>query len=222
MPPVILWAWERPENLDFIDTAKVGVAFLAKTISLRAERVVVRPRQQPLRVPETSQLVAVARIETDRLHDATLSDDQANKVAEELSELAQLPSVAAIQIDFDATLSERPFYRDVLFKLRRQVSSSMPISITALASWCRGDNWVSDLPIDEAVPMLFRMGVEHNQIVSQLSSGMRFTAKPCDLSAGISTDEPLNLNYQPQRIYVFSPQSWSPDSVNKALETLRK
>ena len=36
---VILWAWERPEDLSFINPEKVGVAFLAKTIYLRASRI---------------------------------------------------------------------------------------------------------------------------------------------------------------------------------------
>ena len=31
LPPAIVWAWERPEKLDFVDTDRVGVAFLAKT-----------------------------------------------------------------------------------------------------------------------------------------------------------------------------------------------
>src|SRR6185295_2701738 len=48
LPATILWAWERPEKLDFIDPQKTGVAFLAKTIYLRGDRVVSRPRLQPL------------------------------------------------------------------------------------------------------------------------------------------------------------------------------
>ena len=34
-PKIILWAWERPEDLRFINTDEVGVAFLARTIYLR-------------------------------------------------------------------------------------------------------------------------------------------------------------------------------------------
>ena len=63
LPHIILWAWERPEKLDFIDKDKAGVAFLAKTLYLRGERVVSRPRLQPLAVSQGTALVAVARIE---------------------------------------------------------------------------------------------------------------------------------------------------------------
>jgi len=43
-PKTILWAWERPENLTFINPADVGVAFLARTIYLRGSEIIVRPR----------------------------------------------------------------------------------------------------------------------------------------------------------------------------------
>ena len=34
LPNLYLWAWERPEDLQFLGNKKVGIAFLAKTISL--------------------------------------------------------------------------------------------------------------------------------------------------------------------------------------------
>ena len=34
----------------------------------------------------------------------------------------------------------------------------MPLTITALASWCDGDDWIDGLPVADASPMLFRMG----------------------------------------------------------------
>ena len=38
-PNIILWAWERPENLEFIDSSKISVAFLAQTIELNVDKV---------------------------------------------------------------------------------------------------------------------------------------------------------------------------------------
>jgi hypothetical protein len=43
-PPVMLWAWERPEAINFIDPSVVGIAFLAKTIHLRGTEVIIRPK----------------------------------------------------------------------------------------------------------------------------------------------------------------------------------
>lgn len=222
LPPVILWAWERPEKLDFIDSTNIGVAFLAKTIYLRANRVVSRPRLQPLAVPAGSAVIAVARIESDRSNSPKLSQPQIRDTASEIAELSNLPNVLMVQVDFDATAGERAFYRQLLNELRARLPSSTALSITALASWCKGDNWLDDLPVDEAVPMLFRMGVEREQFRSQLASGEGFKAKPCQASAGVSTDEPLTGLPPVQRLYVFNPESWSPAAVNQMMEIYRK
>src|SRR6266545_419310 len=57
IPQVVLWAWERPTDLRFIDPKEVGVAFLARTIRLRSGEVVVRPRLQPLNLPEGAKVI---------------------------------------------------------------------------------------------------------------------------------------------------------------------
>jgi hypothetical protein len=222
LPSTILWAWERPEKLDFIDPQKIGIAFLAKTIYLRTDRVISRPRLQPLTVSPETDVIAVVRIETERVEAPTLSPQQMADTASEISELGSLPHVVMVQVDFDATASERNFYRDLLTELRRKLPPSTLLSITALASWCKGDNWLRDLPIDEAVPMLFRMGVERKQFLSQLAAGAAFSAKPCEASAGVSTDEPFAELPPVQRLYVFNPESWSPTSVNQIMETYQR
>jgi hypothetical protein len=235
LPPVIIWAWERPEKLDYLDPQKTGVAFLAKTIYLRADAAVSRPRLQPLTVPDGAPVVAVARIESAQTesvglksHQAeapTLSERQMKATAAEIAELGSLPNVVMVQVDFDATTSERSFYRALLHELRGKLPPSTLLSITALASWCKGDNWLENLPIDEAVPMLFRMGVERKQFLAQLAAGVPFSAGPCQASVGISTDEPvaqLPPGQPIQRVYVFNPKSWSPEAVNQTMETYDK
>jgi hypothetical protein len=220
LPSLILWAWERPEKLDFIDPTKVGVAYLAKTVYLRNDRVVTRPRMQSLSLPAGVKVIAVIRIETDRADRAQLTTGQIENTASEVAGLAQLPNVTAVQIDFDATMSEREFYRALLKQVREKLPSSMPLSITALASWCSGDNWLKDLPIDEAVPMLFRLGVESRQFASRLKSGETFPA-PCHDAAGISTDEPISLPAV-KRVYLFNPKGWSQGSFSRAMEVFQK
>lgn len=231
LPPVILWAWERPEKLDYLDPQKVGVAFLAKTIYLRRNEAVSRPRLQPLTVPTGAAVIAVARIESAHVESTrnesqaetpTLSPQQMKDAVTEIAKLARLPNVVMVQVDFDATTTQRSFYRELLNELRGRLPQSTLLSITALASWCKGDNWIEDLPIDEAVPMLFRMGVERNQFLSQLAAGGRFSAGPCQASAGVSTDEPVAQLPPVERVYVFNPKSWSPETVNQTLETYQK
>jgi len=222
LPSVVLWAWERPENLDFIQPQKVAVAFLAKTISLRGDRQEIHPRLQPLVVATGARMIAVARIESLRATPPSLSESQLDATVDEISQMATLPGVVAVQIDFDATRSEREFYRKVIRKVRERLPAEMPLSITALASWCMSDDWLSNLPIDEAVPMLFRMGVDRYQILSQIQTGVSFTSKLCRSSAGVSTDEPVSLGVQNSRLYIFSPKSWSATSFNSALEVYQR
>jgi hypothetical protein len=218
-PQTILWAWERPTDLSFIDPNKVSVAFLAKTIRLTADQVIVKPRLQPLNIPAGTKVVAVARIETDSIKKASLAKDQLSQVIQAVTGMAALPNVSAIQIDFDATRSERAFYRDIITAVRSHLPKETGFSITALASWCADDDWISDLPIDEAVPMLFRMGPDRDQVKRLVSSGQEFSAAPCRSSYGVSTDEPLENLDRAKRFYVFNPDAWTAESVHKILES---
>jgi hypothetical protein len=43
LPAVMLWAWERPEDLSGIDSSRVGVAFLACTVFLGEWRTLPSP-----------------------------------------------------------------------------------------------------------------------------------------------------------------------------------
>src|SRR5688572_29846842 len=214
LPPVMLWAWERPEDLTFIDPQKTGVAFLAKTITLRGDKVQVRPRLQPLTLPEGTKTIAVVRIETDRSDSPSLSRTQLSQTVREIRDSSVS---SAVQIDFDATVSQRNFYRSLLETLRRDLPASTAISITALASWCAGDDWLSDLPIDEAVPMLFRLGVDQRQFHRRLETGQSFESRMCQNSAGVSTDEPVNTP-PVKRLYIFNPKPWSKSSFAAAME----
>lgn len=229
-PPVMLWAWERPEDLSFINPNETGVAFLSKTILLRGDEVVAKPRLQTLRVPEDAPLMAVVRIETTRAEGRssrggarpTLSDKQRAQTVAELVSACRRERVRALQIDFDATRSEREFYRALIFDVRRALPADVRLSITALASWCIGDLWLEDLPIDEAAPMLFRMGVERKNIKNFLASGDDFESSKCKGRAGISLDEPNVQFPAAARVYVFNPRAWTRETVNDALSLARK
>src|SRR4030095_8793182 len=105
--------------------------------------------------------------------------------------------VSAIQIDFDALVSERDFYRALLQDLRAQLPNNVPLSMTALASFCIGDRWLDDLPVDEAVPMIFRMGADDRTVKNLLTSGEDFREPLCQKSYGIAVDEPLEIKFRP-------------------------
>jgi hypothetical protein len=219
VPATVIWAWERPENLKFIDPHKIGVAYLAKTLSLSAQAVNTRPRLQPLELPANTKVIAVVRIESDRIEKPALTDSQLNQLVGEIVPLKEL-KISAIQIDFDATTTERSFYRKLIVDVSKQISP-LPLSITALASWCTGDRWLQNLPIDEAVPMLFRMGVERGAFAARLAAGNNTFTAPCDRAAGVSTDE-LIAAPEVDRLYLFSPKPWTPISLKQAIEDLQR
>lgn len=219
LPPVMLWAWERPERLDFIDPRAVGVAFLAQTLHLSGPDVVIRPRLQPLRVPPGTTLMAVVRIDVDRLHPPALSLQQRESAAAAIADRRELPEIAALQIDFDAAVSQRSFYRDLLHDVRRHLSRDLPLSMTALASWCTHDAWLEGLPVDEVVPMVFRMGADQDRVRRYLDEE-DFRVAHCRQSLGVSTDEPLPSRRPLRRLYLFHPQSWSPDALTRILEEI--
>jgi hypothetical protein len=218
----MVWAWERPEDLRFIDPRQVGVAFLAKTIYLTSEEVVARPRLQPLRVPAGAALVAVARIEPDRLSPPKFGQAQRRQAASAIAELARLPGVVAVQVDFDATRSQHSFYKDLLYDLRQQLLQGTGLSMTALASWCLYDDWVSALAVEEAVPMLFRMGADDREVRLYLDRGQDFRPSRCRLSLGLSTDEPWPRLPSGRRVYVFHPRPWSPEAIRTITEEVNR
>src|ERR1041384_8658817 len=65
-PRKMLWAWEREEDLRFIDSKQYGVAFLAQTITLSGEDLRLNRRRQPLEVAPDTYLMAGTRIEADK------------------------------------------------------------------------------------------------------------------------------------------------------------
>ena len=206
-PRVFLWAWERPEDLRWLDTRSVGVAFLARTVCPREDGVAMRPRMQPLLVPPHTVLMAVVRIESG----GHGSGADVPRTARAIADAAAPPDVRALQVDFDAVASERAFYRALLEELLRRLPPQMPLSITALASWCEADGWIAGLPVAEATPMLFRMGPDH------YSPGSDFRVGLCRSSVGISTDELPSRIPTGRRLYVFDPRGWSPDHVQAVL-----
>ncbi|MCB1026098.1 MAG: hypothetical protein KDB79_17000, partial [Acidobacteria bacterium] len=217
---VILWAWERPEDMQFIDPKTTGVAFLAQTLILSGDQVLVNPRRQPLRVADGTYLITVTRIETVKNGNAPeLSESQHQKIVANLLKSLKLPNIKAIQIDFDVTVSERKFYRGIIVDLRKQLPKNFPFTITALGSWCLEDRWFGDLPIDEAVPMVFDMGKDDRLIRSSLENKIDWKEPLCRGSYGLEISEPINAKLKPdRRVFYFNSRPWK----RSDLEKLRK
>jgi hypothetical protein len=225
MPRVVLWAWERPEDLRFLDPHRFGVAFLAQTLTLKNNEVIFNPRRQPLRVAPETKLIAVTRIESQKItrKRVSLSDAQRQKLVALILRSLELENVAGIQIDFDVVASERNFYSTLLEDLRQRLPDHVPLSMTALASFCVGDRWLQDLPVDEAIPMVFRMGPDSRGIKNQLAAGDDFRAGICRRSYGIAVDEPLESHFRDaRRVYAFNANPWNAAEVEALEERIKQ
>jgi hypothetical protein len=215
LPRLMLWAWERPLDLRALD-AGIGVAFLSQTLIVRNGAVEAMPRRNPLKVSEHTPLVAVTRVETGG-GAAGLRAPELASMATAIAGTATLPRVAGVQIDFDAVESERIVYRALVIAVRKALGPQVPLSITALASWCAGDQWLSGLPVDEAVPMLFQMGPVH-AAYARIAASATAAAATCRSAVGTSLDEPLRMRAHARRVYVFNPEPWTAASIARARE----
>jgi len=155
-------------------------------------------------------LMAVVRLEGT----GALPDAQA--LADPILRDAARPGIQALQIDFDARLSERAWYRGLLRRLRAGLAAGVPLSITALASWCDGDSWMRGLPVSDAGPMLFRMGAGEPRGVT------RFRGALCQSSLGISTDEWPAQAPSGRRLFVFHPRAWDEETYRAVLVRARR
>lgn len=210
LPQRILWVWERPEDLHTLDPS-TGVAILEQTLRLGSSAVEI-PRHQPLILPQNTTRIAVVRIETDPSF-APHSKDPAllNEAIADLEHIAREPNISALQIDFDARKSERPFYRHLLTKLRAGIPPAMPLEITALVSWCSTDDWIANLPINAAIPMFFRMEPDRRRLLLDAAPEYRLHEPLCTASAGVSTTEPWPQNLAARRLFIFPDRGWAKD-----------
>ena len=219
LPNTTLWAWQRPEKLSFIGQQKTAVAVLAETITLTSP-VKFERRNQPISAPDGAGYIAVVRIQAGQ--NADLSATTRAHVAESIAGFAANPHTKAVQIDFDATVSQRDFYRALLKDLRARLPQNMPLSITALVSWCEGDDWIRDLPVDEAVPMYFRMGADEQNIRRSHMDVKKLREPLCRTSVGVSLDEPWPRFGTGTRVYAFASAAWTEADYQRTMERLAR
>lgn len=216
-PDVVLWAWEARQDLRFIRPGTAGIAFLERTVWLDPQGVRALPRSQALLFRPGTPLMATVRLEAPvgGTRGLPAARQAANAVAVAAT---RTQGIAALQIDFDARLSERQWYAEFLRELRQAVPRDLPISITALESWCEESrSWLGRLPVAEATPMLFQMGVNERR------EPLRFAAPVCDSSVGVATDEmPRRIPSGARRIYIFHAGTWTEQAYQVALERVRE
>src|ERR1700736_634807 len=157
LPPLVLWAWDRDDDLRFLDVSDTGVAYLAATLTLRGEGVVLTPRRNPLALPEGAIRIAVVHVESDRDQPPAQSGEQLRGFVEALAAVSDEGPHRVLQVDYEAVASQRAFFIAAMAALRRRLPGAA-ISVTALASWCFNEGWTGRLAASGGVPMRSRSG----------------------------------------------------------------
>ncbi len=208
-PPshLILWAWERPEDLRFADP-DTEVAIQTGFIELSGESLWARGRRFSLKVarPPATLLVHVQIA-----HDQPLNWTPAlrARTAAAVLHYALLYPAQRVQVDFEVRQSERQVLLDVLSDVRAGLPRDRLLAMTALASWCQDEDWLDQAPVDEITPMLFRMQGGGEPIRWWLARGHDFRNPKCRTSLAIATDAPIVRAPPGRRVYLFNPHSWT-------------
>jgi hypothetical protein len=215
LPHLMLWSWDRADDLRFIDPADTGVAYLAGTIQLAAGGIAATPRRNPLFLPPGTATLPVIHIAIDRARPPALDNATRDRVVAAI--LAVRPATSkALQIDFEVTQSQQSFLATIIQALRQNLPDTK-LSMTALSSWCLNETWLDALPVDEIVPMIFRLGPDRLRIATHFSAAGDFRARSCRSSFGIATDEIQRAGFEAPRLtgrrtYVFAPKRWTADA----------
>jgi hypothetical protein len=220
LPTLGVWAWERPEEILFPTPRPIFIAYVEHQIWLDSDNVRHRPRLQPL-VISGAALVPVVHIEPSGFSPPTLTEAQAEAIVRWTVAAGRASPSKVVQLDFEARKSQRAFYRRVVDEVRRLLPQDVALSVTALASWCVGDDWLAGVAADEFVPMLFRMGTDGPQIATIWQRDRQLPRAQCRSSAGLSTSEMLpGPRMVDARIYLFSPVPWNARIFEDALRKL--
>ncbi len=215
-PKYILWAWDVPEDLRFININKFGVAPLVMTIEFEHDHFYFEARHQPIMLPKNVYVLPVIRLE-DR--DSTFRILTSTELRAASAKISELAGSTGVQIDFDASYSDRNNYARLLHFVHNELGNR-PLSMTALASWCIHDTWIDSLPVSKAVPMLFRMGSQSKSVRDYFNYGHSIQAHIASTALGLSTDEPVPNVAMDRQIFLFNPQPWNKKNLHETLENI--
>jgi hypothetical protein len=218
-PALVLWAWERPEDLSSAP-ANVEVAAVEGFVQLTGDRLWGRARRFPLKTTPGARRIAVVHVQIDESRPLVWSPALRARTASAVLAYARQPGFDGVQIDFEVPASDRQVLLDLAHDVRAGLPPGTPLSMNALASWCETENWIDAAPVDEIVPMVFRLGAGGAKLKAKLETGGDFADRRCRGAIGVATDTRLVTFPRDRRVYVFNPHSWTPAAIAGAVKDL--
>lgn len=230
-PRLMLWSWYQEDDFRKLLDRDTGVAYRGLSLQFDGQNdVSADPRMVPVRIaPETYQMLVIRfDYRADTRPAVAFSAQQRQLAVKMIAEMMALAKPRALQIDFDAPQSARPFYRHLLTDIRGVIGPDIFLSMTALVSWCdSSQSWMAGLPVDEIVPMAFNMGQATGVVLTMLRSGGQLAFGGCRGSLGVEwfrqpTAIETPVPRKEQRAYVFFGfDKWSASDVQRVRRELR-
>lgn len=212
-PSVYLWAWDRPEDLRFVEP-HIGIAYFAGEIDLGAKKPEFRPRQKPLLVSKGQPVLPVLHVRARR--GGHYGNVEQQLILDAIRRLMAESSTEKIQLDFEVYHSQRNFYKNLVRTIKEK-NPHRKLSVTALASWCGHDSWLVGLPVAEIVPMLFDPSHKKGDANHQLPQ-----ASLCKESVGLANYETYATLPRAKIYYLFSNRAWRREDVIRMLARIHE
>jgi hypothetical protein len=207
-PKEFWWYWDRPAEQLPAPAPGVGAAVLVTHVIFSGQGYAVQPRRSPLRLPYGVATMPVIHVEVDPARPFAANAAQSDALRAAVLDATRRGSSTWVQLDFEARRSQREFWRTAVHSIKAALPSGVRLSVTALASWCYGDRWIGDAPVDEIVPMYFRLKQARHDYIVRSAAGV---SEPlCASAYGVADDEPAWSVALPGRRYVFLGQRGRP------------
>ena len=202
LPGEIWWYWDRPAAQLPTPAPGVGAAVVVTHVLLSGAGFARQLRRSALRLPDGVVTMPVIHVEVDPARPFAGNAAQIEALRDAVVDVARRGGPSAwVQLDFEARQSQRDFWRAAVRAIKAALPAGVRLSVTALASWCYGDRWLGDVPVDEVVPMYFRLSRARPDYVLRSAAGV---AEPrCGQAYGVADDEPPWPVALTGRRYVF-------------------
>lgn len=204
----VAWLWDGPAMPAW---SQAHVAVVVQHVLLRGSEILVRPRPQAPRLAEGTRVTPVVHVEFSGVQAPVLGQRQREVIVQAVRRAADHSSSGWVQLDLEARPSQRAFYVATLRELRAVLPAQVKLSVTALAWWCRSPDWLDELPVDEVVPMFFRMGRDGAVLRRLLVNEPQQLHRKCrEGAAGFSMQEPVDAatSQRYARSYWFDDRRW--------------
>jgi hypothetical protein len=189
-------------------------AVLVESLMLRAGGIEHGGRTQPLALPAGVRLVPVVHLEAAEDAPAEFTPAQRDAIVAAVRRQGGTAAAGAglLQLDFEAPARQRDAYRKLVATVREALPAGVRLSVTVLAHWCAQGDWLDRLPVDEVVPMLYRLGPHADDWRRRFAQDDAGLARRCRGPAlGFATNDPppAALIARAARPYWFDEAAWS-------------